>query len=108
MLGWGGYMIQCMDLDREAHTLLKANPIAICVETQDRGTAADPTLSTPLDPEMVEQVAGFLAWLHLRGRRPGAVPVPLERCSRWDGAGLGYHYEVADVDLQDAVHALQR
>jgi hypothetical protein len=75
-----GEIEQYRSIYREADANYRANPFAVSIETQ--GYANGTWTAAQLDG-----INRILAWLHTE------AGIPLVKCPKWDGAGVGYHVQ---------------
>lgn len=71
---------QYRDTSWEADANYLANPFAVSIETQGFGSG------TWTDPQL-NAIKSLLVWLHTDHA------IPLVKCPKWDGAGVGYHVQ---------------
>lgn len=75
-----GEIEQYRSIYYEADANYRANPFAVSIETQ--GYADGTWTAAQLD-----SINRILAWLHVE------AGIPLVKCPKWDGAGVGYHVQ---------------
>lgn len=75
-----GLIEQYRSIYREADANYRANPFAVSIETQGY---ADGTWTAA----QIEGINRILVWLHTE------AGIPLVKCPKWDGAGVGYHIQ---------------
>lgn len=75
-----GLIEQYRSIYREADANYRANPFAVSIETQGY---ADGTWTAA----QIDGINRILAWLHTE------AGIPLVKCPKWDGAGVGYHIQ---------------
>ena len=77
-IDYDGTVTQFRDTDWQADANMSANDFAVSIETQ--GKAAGEWTAQQLDA-----IKALLLWLS------ATHTIPLVKCPRWDGAGVGYH-----------------
>lgn len=75
-----GTVEQYRDTDFQADANHLANDFAVSIETQGYGDGV-------WTKAQLESIKGLLSWLH---KTHG---IPLAKCPKWDGAGVGYHVQ---------------
>lgn len=75
-----GLIEQYRSIYREADANYRANPFAVSIETQGYAVGT-------WTPEQLDGINRILAWLHTE------AGIPLVKCPKWDGAGVGYHVQ---------------
>lgn len=76
-----GVIEQYMDTERQADANYKANRFAVSIETEDNGNPN----ADPWTPAQLDSIFNLLGWLHSTHK------IPMRRCNKWDGSGVGYH-----------------
>lgn len=75
---YDGSIVQVVDTNQRADANYHANPFAVSIETE--GLAAGSWTEA-----QIRSILRLLRWLNT------VHPIPLRRCDRWDGAGIGHH-----------------
>lgn len=77
-----GLIEQYRSIYREADANYRANPFAVSIETQGYADGE-------WTQEQIDGINQILIWLYIETK--GGIP--LTKCPRWDGAGVGYHIQ---------------
>lgn len=75
-----GRIEQYVDTGRRADANRDANGFAVSIET-----SSSPAATEPWTPAQVAAILRLLRWLAT------VHPIPLRKCDRWDGSGIGHH-----------------
>jgi len=75
-----GGLEQYRDIYHQADANHRANDFAVSIETQGYGDGE-------WTDEQLATIKRLLQWLH------DEAGIPLQRCERWDGGGVGYHVQ---------------
>jgi hypothetical protein len=90
-VGSDGAVWQYMPANVRADCNYQANPFAVSIETQDRGSA---TLNvTPWTRAQVDALVEVLAWLRDEWQ------IPMVRAAHWSGSGVGAHRDFPQWSL---------
>lgn len=90
-VGSDGAVWQYMPVNVRADCNYQANPFAVSIETQDRGSA---TLNvTPWTRAQVDALVEVLAWLRDEWQ------IPMVRAAHWSGSGVGAHRDFPQWSL---------
>jgi len=77
-IDYDGTVTQFRDTAYQADANMSANGFAVSIETQGKAEGAWTTAQ-------LEAIKALLLWLH------DTHGIPLVKCPRWDGSGVGYH-----------------